>query len=97
MRLLFKVVLVALLAYMFRSPLSRIQQTASHFLKVTPRTLARPSSNTAPQAEMADRPNGTIATSGLELLTFPTPNGVKASIMLEELKEAYGKPDYAYA
>jgi glutathione S-transferase len=45
---------------------------------------------------MGDRPNGTIATKGLELLTFGTPNGHKASIVLEELKEAYGKPDYVY-
>ncbi|KAI1337057.1 glutathione S-transferase [Xylariaceae sp. FL0016] len=36
-------------------------------------------------------PTGLIAKSGIELLTFGTPNGVKASIMLEELKEAYGK------
>jgi glutathione S-transferase len=28
------------------------------------------------------------------LLTFGTPNGHKASIILEEIKEAYGKPDY---
>ncbi|KAK3292728.1 uncharacterized protein B0H64DRAFT_328529 [Chaetomium fimeti] len=41
---------------------------------------------------MAD-PTGLIANSGIELLTFGTPNGVKASILLEELKEAYGK-DY---
>ena len=40
---------------------------------------------------MAERPTGLKATSGIELLTFPTPNGVKASILLEELKEAYGK------
>ena len=45
---------------------------------------------------MSDRPNGTIATKGLELLTFGTPNGHKASIVLEELKEAYGKPDYVW-
>lgn len=42
------------------------------------------------------RPNGTIASSGLELLTFGTPNGHKASIILEEIKEAYGKPDYVF-
>ncbi|CAI6341016.1 unnamed protein product [Periconia digitata] len=40
---------------------------------------------------MAERPTGLKATSGIELLTFPTPNGVKASILLEELKAAYGK------
>lgn len=45
---------------------------------------------------MADRPNGLIAKSGLELLTFGTPNGHKASIILEELKEAYGSPNYVY-
>ncbi|KAK5156925.1 hypothetical protein LTS14_004442 [Recurvomyces mirabilis] len=42
------------------------------------------------------RPSGLIANKGLELLTFGTPNGHKASIILEEIKEAYGKPDYVY-
>lgn len=41
-------------------------------------------------SEMAE-PTGLIAKSGIELLTFGTPNGHKASILLEELKEAYGK------
>ncbi|KAL2144812.1 hypothetical protein VTI28DRAFT_8474 [Corynascus sepedonium] len=40
-------------------------------------------------------PTGLIAKSGIELLTFGTPNGFKASILLEELKEAYGK-EYTY-
>ncbi|KAF2469387.1 glutathione S-transferase II [Lindgomyces ingoldianus] len=45
---------------------------------------------------MADqRPNGLKANKGIELLTWGTPNGVKASILLEELKEAYGK-DYTW-
>lgn len=39
------------------------------------------------------RPTGLIANKGIELLTFGTPNGHKASIILEELKAAYGK-DY---
>lgn len=39
------------------------------------------------------KPTGLIANKGIELLTFGTPNGHKASIILEELKEAYGK-DY---
>ncbi|KAK4952833.1 hypothetical protein LTR28_006642, partial [Elasticomyces elasticus] len=43
----------------------------------------------------SDRPSGLIAKKGLELLTFGTPNGHKASILLEELKEAYGT-DYVY-
>ncbi|CAK7242250.1 MAG: Glutathione S-transferase 2 [Sporothrix thermara] len=33
---------------------------------------------------------GLIATKGIELLTFPTINGFKASILLEELRDAYG-------
>ncbi|KAL0934389.1 glutathione s-transferase II [Colletotrichum truncatum] len=40
----------------------------------------------------AVRPTGLIAKKGIELLTFSTPNGYKASILLEELKEAYGLP-----
>lgn len=36
------------------------------------------------------RPTGLIAKKGIELLTWSTPNGYKASILLEELKEAYG-------
>ncbi|KAH7027894.1 glutathione S-transferase [Microdochium trichocladiopsis] len=36
-------------------------------------------------------PTGLIAKSGIELLTFGTPNGFKVSVLLEELKEAYGK------
>lgn len=41
------------------------------------------------------RPTGLIANKGLELLTFGTPNGQKATIILEELKEAYGT-DYKW-
>jgi len=37
------------------------------------------------------RPTGLKADKGIELLTWGTPNGVKASILLEELKDAYGK------
>jgi glutathione S-transferase len=45
---------------------------------------------------MADgEPTGLKADKGIELLTFGTPNGWKASILLEELKEAYGK-DYTW-
>ncbi|KAF2492762.1 glutathione S-transferase II [Lophium mytilinum] len=43
----------------------------------------------------APRPTGLIANKGIELLTAGTPNGWKASILLEELKEAYGK-DYTF-
>ncbi|KAB8289534.1 hypothetical protein EYC80_010692 [Monilinia laxa] len=41
------------------------------------------------------RPSGLIANSGIELFTWGTPNGHKVTILLEELKEAYGK-DYVY-
>ncbi|RWA04577.1 hypothetical protein EKO27_g10523 [Xylaria grammica] len=44
---------------------------------------------------MSSEPTGLIAKSGIELLTFGTPNGYKASILLEELKDAYGK-DYTW-
>jgi len=36
------------------------------------------------------RSTGLLATKGIELLTYRTPNGHKVSIPLEELKEAYG-------
>ncbi|CAO2655375.1 Nn.00g104390.m01.CDS01 [Neocucurbitaria sp. VM-36] len=35
-------------------------------------------------------PTGLIATKGIELFTYTTPNGFKISILLEELKAAYG-------
>ena len=73
MRWLFRLVLVVLLAFMFRSPLLRLQQTASQFIRFTPTTVARQSSLLTSEDNMS-RPNGTIANSGLELLTFGTPN-----------------------
>ena len=81
MRLLFRILLILFLALMFRSPLSRILQTSKHFIPIgtTQRTMS------------STRPTGLIATSGIELLTWGTPNGHKASILLEELKAAYGK------
>lgn len=75
---------------------------------VTTSTGSRPnssssSSSSKPQAstdDMADKPEptGLIAKDGIELLTFGTPNGFKASIVLEELKEAYGDkgPKYVW-
>ncbi|KAI1821317.1 glutathione S-transferase [Xylaria intraflava] len=61
--------------------------TTSQQLRTSP-----PSPQT--QGEMSE-PTGLIAKSGIELLTFGTPNGYKASILLEELKAAYGK-DYTW-
>jgi glutathione S-transferase len=48
-----------------------------------------------PDMSNDERPTGLKANKGIELLTFGTPNGWKASIILEELKEAYGK-DYTW-
>ncbi|KAI1499514.1 glutathione S-transferase [Biscogniauxia marginata] len=59
---------------------------ASYSTHKTPQHPAPPAQN----VEMADA-TGLVAKSGIELLTFGTPNGHKASILLEELKEAYGK------
>lgn len=73
------------------STVNRLAQTSRHFIQVIPETLK----STAPSMS-SNRPNGLIANKGIELLTFGTPNGHKASIMLEELKEAYGKPDYTF-
>ncbi|KAI0112487.1 glutathione S-transferase [Nemania sp. FL0031] len=51
-----------------------------------------PDSTTTSQTEdEMSEPTGLIAKSGIELLTFGTPNGYKISILLEELKAAYGK------
>lgn len=73
---------------MFKTPIFRLHQTARQFFpRIIPETIAA-SGNMS-------RPTGLIANKGLELLTFGTPNGHKASIILEELKEAYGI-DYVY-
>ncbi|KAL8363524.1 hypothetical protein RB601_009338 [Gaeumannomyces tritici] len=60
-------------------------------------TTTTPTKNSPPPPppDMAAEPTGLIAKSGIELLTTGTPNGVKASILLEELKDAYGL-EYTY-
>lgn len=65
---------------MLKAPLSRLTLTTQHLL---PR--ARSAAMTS-----STNPTGLIAKSGIELLTWMTPNGHKASILLEELKAAYG-------
>lgn len=89
----------------FTSLASRYQASSSHVIPtraqlssttIGTNTGSRPySSSSKAQVstdDMADKPEptGTIAKDGIELLTFGTPNGYKASIILEELKEAYG-------
>ena len=66
---------------MSRSPIARIYQTTKHIAQST----------SVRNMSSSQRPTGLIANSGIELLTFGTPNGHKVSILLEELKEAYGK------
>jgi glutathione S-transferase len=72
---------------MFSKPFQRVLRTSNHFI--------RTSTNTVRTMSSSERPTGLIANKGIELLTFGTPNGHKISIILEELKEAYGK-DYVY-
>jgi len=69
---------------MFKSSLNRSSQISALSINTVSRNMSS-----------AARPTGLIAKSGIELLTFGTPNGHKASILLEELKEAYGK-EYTY-
>jgi hypothetical protein len=87
MRLPFRILLVALTFFMFKSPLNRLYQISKHFIQTTTTTTRAMSSS--------ERPTGLVAKSGIELLTFGAPNGHKASILLEELKAAYVKA-YVY-
>ena len=80
MRPLFRVFLLLLVAFMLKTPLNRLYQTTRFFIQTTTRTMSS-----------SDRPTGLLGKSGIELLTFGTPNGHKVSILLEELKAAYGK------
>ncbi|KAI1211300.1 glutathione S-transferase [Annulohypoxylon truncatum] len=59
----------------------------------TSRTATPPPPTSSQEQQDSDmsEPTGLIAKSGIELLTFGTPNGHKVSILLEELKAAYGK------
>lgn len=98
MRLLYKTLLILLLALMFRSPLLYLTRTARQTTALIPSILKAKSANPLTvknYSDMASRPSGLIAKEGLEVLTFGTPNGHKATIILEELKQAYGK-DYTY-
>jgi hypothetical protein len=61
----------------YHQPISRFHASAQPRLQVLPNMAG-------------ERPTGLKANKGIELLTWGTPNGVKASILLEELKEAYG-------
>ncbi|KAI3335612.1 glutathione S-transferase [Ustulina deusta] len=56
----------------------------------TNRQSSNPPASPQTKAQMSE-PTGLIAKSGIELLTAGTPNGYKISILLEELKEAYGR------
>jgi glutathione S-transferase len=51
---------------------------------------SKPSSIIPKRCYSMARPTGLIASEGIELLSWGTPNGVKAHILLEELRDAYG-------
>ncbi|KAK2626113.1 hypothetical protein QTJ16_004375 [Diplocarpon rosae] len=68
---------------MSKSSLRRLHQTTKQLIP----SLTTPSIR---RTMSSSRPSGLVANSGIELLTFGTPNGHKASILLEELKAAYG-------
>ncbi|CAL3968800.1 unnamed protein product, partial [Diplocarpon coronariae] len=70
---------------MLQSSRRRLHQTTKHLIP----SLNTPSIHVH-RTMSASRPTGLIANSGIELLTFGTPNGHKVSILLEELKAAYG-------
>jgi len=72
-----------------RAPKQRLATIAADFHTSTSLRQTRP------EMSSGERPTSLKATKGIELLTFGTPNGWKASILLEELKEAYGK-DYTW-
>jgi glutathione S-transferase len=88
MRVLFRVLVLLIAAFMLKSPLTRLAQTSRHLINTTSSTLSHASQT---RKMSSSKPTGLIANKGIELLTWGTPNGHKASILLEELKEAYGK------
>ncbi|KAI1106592.1 glutathione S-transferase [Jackrogersella minutella] len=66
--------------------------TTSHYRASLSTSRETTSSPISPEQDLEmSEPTGLIAKSGIELLTFCTPNGIKISILLEELKETYGK------
>lgn len=85
---------------LLRPLLSPQLRLASRYFKAAPITqlkftaklhTSKPLLRILPETDMSERPTGLKATKGIELLTWGTPNGWKANIILEELKEAYGK------
>lgn len=74
MRPIYRLVLVVLIAFMFRTPLLRLYQTARQFINVIPEVIKKSESNPLTAGNMS-RPSGLVANKGLELLTFGTPNG----------------------
>jgi len=80
---------------LFRLAHQRYPATATAFRQPQSQAPFHASSRQLQDDDMAERPTGLKANKGIELLTWGTPNGQKASIILEELKEAYGK-DYTW-
>ncbi|TGO60838.1 hypothetical protein BCON_0032g00330 [Botryotinia convoluta] len=84
---------------MFKTSFNRLFQSSSKNYIASPSRFTTTFHTTTTRAmsssDSPNRPSGLIATSGIELLTWGTPNGHKISILLEELKAAYGK-EYTY-
>ncbi|TKA75068.1 hypothetical protein B0A49_03267 [Cryomyces minteri] len=92
MRPIYRVVVVLLLILlalpMLPTSIRHIYQSSRHVFHFIPSA----TQSSASTVVSTDKPTGLIASSGIELLTFGTPNGQKVKIALEELKVAYGKP-----
>jgi hypothetical protein len=77
--------------------LAQLRFTSAHYNRIIPLRFnnnfhtSKPLLRILPEMSNDERPTGLKANKGIELLTFATPNGWKASIILEELKAAYGK------
>lgn len=90
MQPILRIIPILILAIMFRTPLQQLTLSLSHLTKPTPHVTTILSQTVRNLSTEASRPVGLKATSGIELLTFGTPNGHKAAIILEELYAAYG-------
>ncbi|KAF2971039.1 hypothetical protein GQX73_g2621 [Xylaria multiplex] len=73
------------------SPHEKVATGHVKVVRILVRTIGEEVTASPQTKEDMSEPTGLIAKSGIELLTFGTPNGYKISILLEELKEAYGK------
>lgn len=71
----------------------RLQRYKAHLSPTFSANRIRPHTNT-PSLALHRRPMATQSDKPVVLYTQGTPNGISASVYLEELKERYGGPDY---